>query len=178
MEHSGDSADLSFAACEGCVAGGTISILKVHVDGSVLRLKSVPSMTFLLYCPWMKSLLSDPTLFLHHMHCHLLVIIPTSFCLIPIPKVIRVHCLFACLLAMQAILYYTSLVGTSSATAVHISFLRLNQYSLFNEVSTFCFRKKSEIVLALVVVNLWVPAVLQLFFVFDDLGPPALLLLV
>ena len=107
------------------------------------RPKSVPSMTFPLYCPWMKSLLSDPTLFLHHMHCHLLVIVPTSFCLIPIPKVIRVHCLFACLLTVQAILDYTSLVGTSSATAVHISFLRLNQYSLFNEVSSLCFRKRN-----------------------------------
>ena len=27
------------------------------------RPESVPSMTLLLYCPWMKSLLSDPTLF-------------------------------------------------------------------------------------------------------------------
>ena len=50
----------------------------------------------------MKSVLSDPTLSLHHMHCHLFVIVPTSFCLIPIPKVIRVHCLFACLLRRTA----------------------------------------------------------------------------
>ena len=42
---------------------------------------------FRLYCAWIKSLLSGPTLLLPHMHRLLFVIVLTSFCLTPIRNV-------------------------------------------------------------------------------------------